>query len=74
MRASWQEVLLGARIADLADLGYRNTLALATLLELLVEKGLVSREEFRVRAGELDRAAGGEPPQAPPAASAGSLP
>lgn len=44
-----------AKLADLKNEHYRNTLALSTLIELLVEKGLLTREEIADKANELDR-------------------
>lgn len=44
------------QIADLKDVDYKNTLALATLVELLAEKGLFSKQEFAQKAQDLDRA------------------
>lgn len=42
------------QIADLKDVDCKNTLAIATLIELLVEKGLFSKQEFAQKARELD--------------------
>lgn len=47
----------GAQIADLKEVDYRNTLAVAALIELLVEKGILTREELAEKAGALDRLA-----------------
>jgi hypothetical protein len=44
------------QIADLKDTDYKNTLALATLIELLAAKGLFSKQEFARKAHELDNA------------------
>jgi hypothetical protein len=44
------------QIADLKDVDYRNTLAIASLIELLIEKGLFTRQEFTRKARELDTA------------------
>jgi len=49
-----------AQIADLKEVDYKNTLALATLIELLIEKGLFTRQEFARKAAELDGATLGE--------------
>lgn len=43
-----------SQIADLKDIDYRNTLAVATLIELLIEKGLFTKQEFARKARELD--------------------
>lgn len=45
---------LFARIADMKDVDYRNTLAISALIELLIEKGLFTREEFQATATRLD--------------------
>lgn len=44
------------QIADLKDVDCKNTLAIATLIELLVDKGLFSKQEFAQKAHELDNA------------------
>lgn len=44
------------QIADLKDTDYKNTLAISTLLELLIEKNFFSREEFAHKALELENA------------------
>jgi hypothetical protein len=50
-------VLLGAEIADLKDIDYRNTLALCSLIELLCDRGLISRQDLADKARLLDAAA-----------------
>jgi hypothetical protein len=42
------------QIADLKDVDYRNTLAISVLIELLIEKGLFSRQEFAQKAHQLE--------------------
>jgi len=42
------------QIADLKDADYKNTLAIAVLIELLIDKNLFSRQEFAVKARELE--------------------
>lgn len=44
------------QIADLKDTDYKNTLALTTLLELLIEKNLFTREDFSQKARDLENA------------------
>lgn len=46
-----------ASLADLKELDYQHTLALDALVDLLVEKGVFSSEEFIARTIELDRQA-----------------
>ena len=43
-----------AKIGDLKEIYYRNTLAIATLIELLVEKGIITRREFAQKSLVLD--------------------
>ncbi len=45
---------LYATLADLKDVDYKNTLAITTLIDLLVEKGIISRAEMAERARRLD--------------------
>ena len=42
------------QLADLKNVDYRNTLAIATLIDLLTEKGVIDRAEFAARARHLD--------------------
>ncbi len=44
------------QLADLKDTDYKNTLAITTLLELLIEKNFFTREEFAQKATELENA------------------
>ena len=44
------------QIADLKEVDYKNTLAVATLIELLIEKGIITRSEFSQKARELELA------------------
>ncbi len=48
------DIDLYAQIADLKEVDYRNTLAIATIIELLVSKGLIDRMEFAQTAQKLD--------------------
>lgn len=47
-------VWLGAALADVKDDVYRNTLALAALIEALVAKGVVSRDDVAQAARRLE--------------------
>lgn len=47
---------IAGHIADLKDTDYRNTLAVAVLVELLIDKGVFTREEFALKARELEQA------------------
>lgn len=43
-----------AQLASLKDVDYKNTLAISTLIELLIERGLFTRQEFAQKAQELE--------------------
>lgn len=43
-----------AQIGDLKEVDYRNTLAIATMIEILLSKGLIDRMEFAQMAQKLD--------------------
>lgn len=45
----------GARIADLTEAGYQTDLLINALVDCLVEKGLLTREELQRSADEMDR-------------------
>ncbi|MCL6449990.1 MAG: hypothetical protein K6T75_01660 [Acetobacteraceae bacterium] len=74
-----ETVRLIAHLGDMEEVDYRNTLALVALIELLAEKGLLTREEVALKAhsleAELDRelALGGaaRPPSSEPGALSG---
>ncbi len=46
-----------AGLADLKEADYKQTLAIATIIELFIEKGLFTRQEFGAKAAALDRTA-----------------
>ena len=48
------EVDIMAQISNLKNTDYRNTLAIASLIELLFEKNIINRDEFANKAQELD--------------------
>lgn len=48
------DIDMWAQLGDLKDIDYRNTLAIASMVELLVEKGIISRNEIATKAKELD--------------------
>jgi hypothetical protein len=52
---AWEHVKLAAAVADLKDDHYQSLLMLSSMLELLVEKGLLTREELADKAATLDR-------------------
>ncbi|MDF2572918.1 MAG: hypothetical protein K0R55_4522 [Sporomusa sp.] len=47
---------IAGQLSDLKDVDYKNTLAIAVLIELLIEKGLFTRQEFAQKAQELESA------------------
>ncbi|CQR70412.1 hypothetical protein SOV_39490 [Sporomusa ovata DSM 2662] len=44
------------QLADLKAVDSKNTLAIAVLIDLLIDKGLFSRQEFAQKAQELESA------------------
>jgi hypothetical protein len=48
------EVDMIAQLADLKEVDYKNTLVLTALVELLVEKGVLARNEVIQKARQLD--------------------
>lgn len=51
---SFDKIDIYAKIGDLKDIDYRNTLAIATIIEILVDKGIITRQEFAQKAYALD--------------------
>jgi hypothetical protein len=47
---------VAGQIADLKDTDYKNTLGLAVLIELMIDKGLLTREEFAAKAHAIEQA------------------
>ncbi len=47
---------ISSQLADLKDIDYKNTLAISALIELLIAKGLFTRQEFARKAHELESA------------------
>lgn len=43
------------QLADLKDTDYKNTLAISVLIELLIEKGLFTRQEFTQKACAIEK-------------------
>lgn len=48
------DIDLYAQIGDLKEVDYRNTLAIATIIEILITKGIINRREFSQIAHHLD--------------------
>jgi hypothetical protein len=42
------------QLADLKSIDYRNTLAISVLIDLFIDKGIITRDEFARRATELE--------------------
>jgi hypothetical protein len=51
---AWEHVQLAAKLADMKEEQYRTVLTLSSMLELLVDKGLLTREELTAKAAALD--------------------
>lgn len=43
-----------SQIADLKEIDYKNTLAITSIIELLIEKGILDRCEVAVKAQSLE--------------------
>ncbi|NPV43707.1 hypothetical protein H0A61_00946 [Koleobacter methoxysyntrophicus] len=43
-----------AQLADLKEIDYRNTLAIASIIEILIEKGIIKRQDIALKARELE--------------------
>lgn len=52
---SLENVNIIAQIADMKTIDYNNLLSIITIYELLVEKGIISCDEFKNKFNELDR-------------------
>jgi hypothetical protein len=50
----YQEVNLIAKLADLKESHYKNTLIITAIVELLAEKGILSRSEILAKAEKLE--------------------
>lgn len=48
------EVNLIGKLAELKEEHYKNTLVLSAILELLIDKGILSKEEIEDKAAEID--------------------
>jgi hypothetical protein len=53
--AAWEHVQLAAKLADLKEDHYRTVLTLSAMLELFIDKGMITREELSLKAEALDR-------------------
>lgn len=43
-----------SQIADLKEIDYKNTLAITSIIELLIEKGILERQEIAMKAQFLE--------------------
>ena len=46
-----------AQIGDMKEVDYRNTLAVTSIIEVLLEKNIITREDIARKAEELDKLA-----------------
>jgi len=51
---SWQYIELASQVSDLKHDHYRQLLAMSTLIELLVEKGLLTPQEIQEKAAQME--------------------
>ena len=51
-----ETINLYATLADMKDVDYKNTLAITALIDLLIAKGLITRDEVAATAQRLDTA------------------
>lgn len=54
IRSHMEEVNLIAKLADLKEEHYRNTLLVTALMDLLIEKGILARGEIEARMASVD--------------------
>ncbi|MFD1954617.1 hypothetical protein ACFSL6_10700 [Paenibacillus thailandensis] len=52
--SAWEHVELAAKLADLKEEHYRTVLTLSAVLELLIDKGVLTREELSAKAESID--------------------
>lgn len=43
-----------AQLGDMKDIDYRNTLAIASIIEVLADKGIINIHDIAIKANELD--------------------
>ncbi|MCC7571407.1 hypothetical protein KO465_08835 [Candidatus Micrarchaeota archaeon] len=48
------DVDMVSQLGDMKEIDYRNTLAIASLIELLIDKGILDRHEIAKKARLLD--------------------
>lgn len=52
---NFTDINIIGQIADLKDTDYKNTLAITALIELFIEKGFFTREDFISQAQALEK-------------------
>lgn len=63
IQSHFDEVQMIAKLADLKEDHYQTSLLLSTITELLIDKGILTKDEIREKAAQLDRMyAGATPP------------
>jgi 5-carboxymethyl-2-hydroxymuconate isomerase len=62
----FDEVQLIAKLADLKEDHYRTSLLLSAVTELLIEKGILAKDEIREKASRLDAVFAGSLTPPPP--------
>lgn len=55
IRTHMEDVNMIGKLADLKEEHYRNTLLVTALMDLLIEKGLLTRDEIEAKMLALDR-------------------
>ncbi|MFC4601376.1 hypothetical protein [Cohnella hongkongensis] len=50
----WRFLDLASQVSEMKQDNYKQLLALSTLIELLVEKGLLTAEEIREKSSEME--------------------
>ncbi|MFC5468307.1 hypothetical protein ACFPPD_06210 [Cohnella suwonensis] len=50
----WQFLDLASQMSEMKHEHYRQLLAISTLIELLVDKGLLTPEEIRAKAAQME--------------------
>ncbi len=50
------QITIIGQLADLKDTDYKNTLAISALIELLIDKGIFTREDFTHKSWDLEKA------------------
>lgn len=43
-----------SQLSDMKEIDYRNTLAIASIIEILVDRGIINRHDIAIKARELD--------------------